>query len=239
VGDRRKRSKREREDRREELIDAAVAAIRRDGAEVSMEEIAQEAGITKPIIYANFGDKAGLADAIAGRFAAELQSEFATVWSQTDDPRERVVRSIDAWVGFIERDPHIYSFLSEGSFGAGRRLDERRLVDELGRTVSRALGEALRASGADSGPAEPWAFGILGMIHVSTEWWLERRTLSRADFVQFITDLLWRGLSGGGLDTGRPDPPVEASAEADAPVSPGGVRRPTAATPPPRRARRR
>ena len=204
-----------------------------------MEEIAQEAGITKPIIYANFGDKAGLADAIAGRFAAELQSEFATVWGQTDDPRERVVRSIDAWVGFIERDPHIDSFLSEGSFGAGRRLDERRLVDELGRTVSRALGEALRASGADSGPAEPWAFGILGMIHVSTEWWLERRTLSRADFVQFITDLLWRGLSGGGLDTGRPDPTAEATAEADAPVSPGGVRRPTAATPPPRRARRR
>jgi len=204
-----------------------------------MEDIAQEAGITKPIIYANFGDKAGLADAIAGRFAAELQSEFATVWRQTDDPRDRVVRSIDAWVGFIERDPHIYSFLSEGSFGAGRRLDERQLVDELGRTVSRALGEALRAVGADSGPAEPWAFGILGMIHVSTEWWLERRTLSRADFVQFITDLLWQGLSGGGLDATPPTAATEDSPPAGGAVSPGGARRPAAAAQPPRRARRR
>ncbi len=238
MGERRKRSKREQEDRREELIDAAVAAIRRDGAEVSMEDIAQEAGITKPIIYSNFGDKAGLADAIATRFSAELQAEFATVWQQTDEPRERVVRSIDAWVGFIERDPHIYSFLSEGTFGAGRRLDERRLVDDLGRTVSRALGEALRGAGADSGPAEPWAFGILGMIHVSTEWWLERRTLSRVDFVQFITDLLWQGLAGGGLDTG-PGSGESGSGRSGAAASSGGARRPAAATTPPRRARRR
>ncbi len=199
-----------------------------------MEEIAHEAGITKPIIYANFGDKAGLADAIAARFSTELQNRFAAVWTETEDSRERVVRSIDVWVGFIEEDPHIYSFLSEGSFGAGRRLDERRLVDDLGRTVSRALGQALRASGADSGPAEPWAFGILGMVHVSTEWWLERRTLSRSDFVQFIANLLWEGLAGAGLDgggSGTTDDQGVAS-------SSGSPRRGTAASAP-RRARRR
>lgn len=198
-----------------------------------MDEIAHEAGITKPIIYANFGDKAGLADALAARFSAELQAKFAAVWSETNDPRERVVRSIDAWVGFIEGDPHIYRFLSDGSFGAGQRLEDRRLVIELGTTLARALGEALRSAGADSGPAEPWAFGIIGMVHVSTEWWLERQTLSRKDMVQYLTNLLWTGMSGAGLDRGAA--PTTAPTAVTTPAAPG----PTGGAPAPRRARRR
>ncbi|MBS1837419.1 MAG: TetR/AcrR family transcriptional regulator [Actinobacteria bacterium] len=190
----------QRLERREELLDAAVLAIRRDGAGVSMEDIAHEAGITKPILYSNFGDKAGLADALAKRFTRDLVTRFGEVWATTDDTRERVERAIDAWVGFIESDPHIYRFLSEGSFGAGRRLEDRRLVSDVGVVVARALGEWLRQQGADSGPAEPWAYGVLGMVHVTTEWWLDRRTLSRKDLVDYLTALLWSGLSGNGLE---------------------------------------
>lgn len=195
----RSNSKGSRPERREELLDAAVVAIRRDGAGVSMDDIAHEAGITKPILYSNFGDKAGLADALAKRFTRDLIARFGEVWATTDDTRERVYRAIDAWVGFIESDPHIYRFLSEGSFGAGRRLEDRRLVSGVGIVVARALGEWLRDQDADSGPAEPWAYGVLGMVHVTTEWWLDRRTLSRKDLVEYMTSLLWTGLSGNGL----------------------------------------
>ena len=192
----------DRSERRDELLDAAVIAIRRDGAGVSMEDIAHEAGITKPILYANFGDKAGLADALAKRFTGELIARFGEAWATSTDTRERVERGIDAWVGFIESDPHIYRFLSEGSFGAGRRLEDRRLVSDVGVVVARALGEWLREQGADSGPAEPWAYGVLGMVHVTTEWWLDRRTLSRKDLVEYLTSLLWSGFSGNGLNPG-------------------------------------
>ncbi len=196
------RSKDTRSERREELLDAAIVAIRRDGAGVSMEDIAHEAGITKPILYANFGDKAGLADALAKRFTLELIARFGEVWATTTDTRERVGRGIDTWVSFIESDAHIYRFLSEGSFGAGRRLEDRRLVSDVGVVVARALGEWLRDQGADSGPAEPWAYGVLGMVHVTTEWWLDRRTLSRRDLVEYLTALLWSGLAGNGLSSG-------------------------------------
>lgn len=200
MSDRKKRSRDEgRSERRDELLDAAVVAIRRDGAGVSMDDIAHEAGITKPILYANFGDKAGLADALAKRFTGELIARFGEAWATSTDTRERVERGIDAWVGFIESDPHIYRFLSEGSFGAGRRLEDRRLVSDVGVVVARALGEWLRDQDADSGPAEPWAYGVLGMVHVTTEWWLDRRTLSRKDLVEYMTSLLWTGLSGNGL----------------------------------------
>lgn len=204
MSDRKRRAKETRSERREELLDAAVVAIRREGADVSMEDIAHEAGITKPILYANFGDKAGLADALAKRFTRDLIARFGEVWATTDDTRERVLRAIDAWVGFIESDPHIYRFLSEGSFGAGRRLEDRRLVSDLGVVVARALGEWLREQGADSGPAEPWAYGVLGMVHVTTEWWLQRQTLSRTDLVEYMTDLLWTGFSSNGLPPRSP-----------------------------------
>ena len=204
MADHKKRNKDDRRaERRQELLDAAVVTIRRDGAGVSMEDIAHEAGITKPILYANFGDKAGLADALAKRFTRDLIARFGEVWATSDDTRERVRLAIEAWVAFIESDPHIYRFLSEGSFGAGRRLEDRRLVSDVGVVVARALGEWLREQGADSGPAEPWAYGVLGMVHVTTEWWLDRRTLNRKDLVDYLTSLLWSGLSGNGLDPDR------------------------------------
>lgn len=161
-----------------------------------MEDIAAEAGITKPILYTHFGDKAGLADALAERFGSELIARFAAVWSDTGEPRDRVARAIDTWVAFIEDDPHIYRFLSEGTFGAGRRLDERRLVIELGGEVARALDRWRRSEHLDSGPSEAWAYGILGTVHMTTEWWLERRTLSRTDLVEFLTSLVWSGIAG-------------------------------------------
>ena len=204
MADHKKRTKDDRRaERRQELLDAAVVTIRRDGAGVSMEDIAHEAGITKPILYANFGDKAGLADAMAKRFTRDLIARFGEVWATSDDTRERVRLAIEAWVAFIESDPHIYRFLSEGSFGAGRRLEDRRLVSDVGVVVARALGEWFREQGADSGPAEPWAYGVLGMVHVTTEWWLDRRTLNRKDLVDYLTSLLWSGLSGNGLDPDR------------------------------------
>ena len=60
------------EARRAELADAAIRAIRAIGADASMADIAAEAGISKPVLYHHFGDKAGLAAAIADRFLVEL-----------------------------------------------------------------------------------------------------------------------------------------------------------------------
>ncbi len=222
MADHKKRTKDDRRaERRQELLDAAVVTIRRDGAGVSMEDIAHEAGITKPILYANFGDKAGLADALAKRFTRDLIARFGEVWATSDDTRERVRLAIEAWVAFIESDPHIYRFLSEGSFGAGRRLEDRRLVSDVGVVVARALGEWLREQGADSGPAEPWAYGVLGMVHVTTEWWLDRRTLNRKDLVDYLTSLLWSGLSGNGLDPDRLTDPTVAARPASDDGAPG------------------
>src|SRR4051795_9947056 len=186
--------------RRVELLDAAVRAIRRDGPRVSMDAIAAEAGVTKPIVYRHFGDRVGLASALADQFGAALVAELDEAFGQDLPPDQLLRATIDAYLAFVERDPNLYSFLV-GRLGAPVGTDVANgLVAQVGQRVALVLGEQLRALGIDSGPAEPWGFGIVGMVHLAGDWWLERRTVTRARLADDLSTLLWHGL--GGLATG-------------------------------------
>jgi AcrR family transcriptional regulator len=182
--------------RRAGLLEAAVRAIRRDGPTVSMDVIAAEAGVTKPIVYRHFGDRVGLASALAEQFGTALVAELDDALTQDLPPEQLLRATIDAYLAFVERDPHLYSFLV-GRLGAPVGAEVANgLVAQVGTRVALVLGEQLRNLGIDSGPAEPWAFGIVGMVHLAGDWWLERRTMTRARLVDDITALLWHGLGG-------------------------------------------
>src|SRR5437763_1568648 len=75
-----------RAERRTELLEAAVRAIRRVGPTVSMDAIAAEAGVTKPIIYRHFGDRVGLASALAEQFGSQLVAELDHALTQDLPP---------------------------------------------------------------------------------------------------------------------------------------------------------
>jgi hypothetical protein len=82
-------------------------------------------------------------------------------------------------------------------------------MDQVGRRVAVVMGEQLRAAGQDSGGAEPFAHGIVGMVHAAGDWWVERRTMPRERLVEYLADLLWHGLAPlatgqqGGPGVGR------------------------------------
>jgi len=177
--------------RRTELLDAAVRAIRRDGPGVSMDVIAAEAGVTKPIVYRHFGDRAGLASALAEQFGAGLIAELDDALTRDLPPDQLLRTTIDAYVGFVERDPQLYSFLV-GRLGASASNElTNGIISQVGSRVALVLGEQLRALGLDSGPAEVWAYGIVGMVHLAGDWWLERQTMTRTRLVDDLTTLLW------------------------------------------------
>jgi AcrR family transcriptional regulator len=100
-----------RAEKRARLLEAAITVVRREGPGVSMDEIAREAGVTKPIVYRAFGDREGLTQAVADRFAAELAEALQTAISEAPDDRTRVARTIDVYLRFIETDPAIVRFL--------------------------------------------------------------------------------------------------------------------------------
>jgi len=198
--------RRDRDERRAELLDGAERAIRRIGPEASMDEIAAEAGITKPILYSHFGDKAGLIRALADRVATHLGAAVTQAMGRSGEPREVVASTIEAFCTFIESEPELYRFLVQS---ARHRSDPSgpRLMTDIGSQIAVALGAGLRRAGADSRAAEPWAYAIVGMTFAGAGWWLERRSMSKDDLVGYLSQLLWSGLAGGGLgELGHWDP---------------------------------
>lgn len=191
--------------RRAELLDAAIAAIRSQGADASMVDIATEAGITKPILYSHFGDKAGLVAALAERAVIELNETLATGLATGESARDRMRATIDAFVGFIEHEPQLYRFLVRGALGPDTGVDDLDLVARITNQITVVLAGALRAAGDDSGPAELWAYGIVGGVFFGAEWWLSRPVLTRETLVDDLTRMLWDGLGSTGLEQVDPD----------------------------------
>ncbi len=163
-----------------------------------MDALAAEAGVTKPILYRHFGDRAGLIRELADRFGGELRAELAAALTADGGPQETLVRAIDGYVRFVERNPQIYRFLTQQAL-AEHPEETVGLIRDVGREVALVIGERLREAGADSGAAEPWGYGMVGMVHLATDRWLAEPTMPRERLVAYLADLLWAGMRGMGI----------------------------------------
>jgi AcrR family transcriptional regulator len=180
------------------LLDAATAAIRSQGADASMVDIATEAGITKPILYSHFGDKAGLVAAMAERVVVDLNGHLLAALAAGTTPRNRTFATIGAFVEFVEREPELYRFLVRGMAQPGTSV-QPDLVDRIGNQIAAVLTAALRQAGDDSGPAELWAHAIIGAVFFGAELWLVRPVVTRDQLIEDLTRLLWDGLGSTGV----------------------------------------
>ncbi|HEX4979511.1 MAG TPA: TetR/AcrR family transcriptional regulator [Acidimicrobiales bacterium] len=194
--------------RREQLLDGALAAVRRRGPGASMNELAAEAGVSKPILYRHFGDRDGLVVALGTRFARELMAELQRALAEPRvDARGTIEATVEAYVGFVERDRAVYRLVVRR---AGR--DRPGAVDpigsfqrQVGEAIASVLGPGLERAGADAGGAEILSHGIVGLVHAAGDWWLDHPTIPRELAVSYVTDLLWGGLAGLGLASALDD----------------------------------
>ena len=161
-----------------------------------MESIAREAGVTKPIVYRLFGDRDGLLQALGGRMSAQIIDSITTALDRApgDDTREMLRTAIASYVELIDTETDVYRFVTDQVGRSGGEALTGMAAD-VARTVAVVLGEELRRAGADSGAAEPWAFGLVGMVHLSGDWWVRNRTLPRERLVTYLVDLLWGGFA--------------------------------------------
>lgn len=186
----------QRSRRREELLDAAIDAIRHHGPGATMEQLARGGGITKPILYRHFGDRDGLLEAIANRFSDELMGLVSLRLQARVDARTIVVETVDAYVAFLEAEPAVYGFLSQQPHARPEhRTPLGPLVEVMGPQIAAVAGAHLDAAGQDPSVALPWAHGMIGLVHQATHWWLSDKTMSREQFVGHVTDLIWSGVS--------------------------------------------
>lgn len=187
-----------RSKRRQELLDAADRAIRRSGPDVSMDEIAAEAATAKPVLYRYFGDKGGLYQALAERYVQLVMTTVrdALAAKERAEPRDRLEAAISAYLELVDTSTPMYRFLMHRA--VTERAEAHATVADfirgLGGEVAAVLAEDLRGRGLDPHAAEPWARGIVGMVQVAGDWWLEQRSMTRARLVEHLVTLLWTGL---------------------------------------------
>ncbi|HEV8558004.1 MAG TPA: TetR/AcrR family transcriptional regulator [Actinophytocola sp.] len=190
---RRDRWRSHREARREEFVQAALRALARHGPDFGMDDVAAEAGVTKPVLYRHFTDKADLYLAL-GRHGTELLFDrLVPALNNEEAPVPRIRKSLDAYFSVIEEHPNLYRLLIRRQFGRDVVAEDKELI---GAALSRLLGDYLRAMDLDSGAAEPWGHGIVGLVQNVSEWWLERRTMSRDAVVEYLTQIIWAAIDG-------------------------------------------
>ncbi len=182
-----------RADRRAELVEAAVAAIDEHGPAASIAQIAESAGVSKPVLYRYFEDKDDLYRAVGWWGANEVIAGLLPVLASDRPVRERVELGSAAYLTLISRHPNVFFLLVDHPSSEDPLADGKELVAA---TLARALGDGLRELGVDSGGAEPWAYGLVGLGLSTGEWWLRRKTMSRAAVSRHLSQFVWHALEG-------------------------------------------
>ncbi|GEB48273.1 MULTISPECIES: TetR family transcriptional regulator [Streptomyces] len=199
------------EKRRAELLEAADRVVLRDGPGASMNAIAAEAGITKPILYRHFGDKGGLYRALAVRHTDALLASLRAALDAPRERRERVEATLDTYLAAIEARPQVYRFLmhpAENSPAGERGFDVGQysapLLRRLGEELAKVIAERVDLGPESEGLARVWGHGIVGMMHAAGDWWLRDRPCERRQLVRHLADLLWGRLAAAGDRVGGP-----------------------------------
>jgi AcrR family transcriptional regulator len=200
--------------RRRELLEAADRVVLREGPQASMNAIAAEAGITKPILYRHFGDKGGLYAALATRHTDALLDSLRAALDAPADRRERVEATLDTYLAAIEARPQVYRFLmhpaegSQSDQGSDQGFDVGQhsapLLRRMGEELAQVIEDRLDLGPESQQLARVWGHGIVGMMHAAGDWWLYERPCSRADLVRILADLLWGRLAAAGDKVGGP-----------------------------------
>jgi AcrR family transcriptional regulator len=206
-----------REQRRRELTDATLRAIRNHGATVGMDEIAAEAGTSKTVIYRHFGDRLGLYLAVCASVDSNVLGDLQQVLTHagnasgdaplSGDARAVIEAVIDSYFVQVERDPEVYRFVVRRPTLNVSPEDDPviGISDTIADVLQPIFAEALRDAGQPTSAARIWAHGLIGFVRESADRWLaDPDRPERAVVVRHMADFATFGLTGAlGLDNRR------------------------------------
>lgn len=216
------RSERWREHRKKvrgEIVEAAFRAIDRLGPELSVREIAEEAGTAKPKIYRHFHDKSDLFQAIGERLRDMLWAAiFPSLDLKIDSAREVVRRSVEEYVNLVDKHPNVLRVFIQAP-AAGTSEPTIRTLNE-GREITLAMADMfdneLRDMALDHSALELAAHAAFGSAASATEWWLgpdsaSPRRMPNEQFVAHLTTIMLAVIVGTAETLGvrmDPDQPI-------------------------------
>ena len=183
-------------ERRTELVDGALEAIRQRGRDVSMDEIAAEIGVSKTVLYRYFVDKNDLTTAVMMRFAqTTLIPNMAAALSSNLDGFDLTREIIRVYVETVASEPEPYRFVM-----ANGSASKNKVVADSERIIARMLAVMLRRRmqlvGMDTHGVEPWSYLIVGGVQLATHSWMSNQRTTSDELIDYLTMLCWNALCG-------------------------------------------
>jgi AcrR family transcriptional regulator len=183
-------------ERREQLITVARSIFAERGfAMTTVEEIAERAEVSKPIVYEHFGGKDGLYAEIIGREIGHL-IERITTSLDAPGPREAVEQAAEAFLAYIEDEREGFTILVRDAPEGGTPGSMSGVIADIAAQVEGLLAKELGTRGYDRSMAPVMARALVGMVAMTGEWWLDVGRPSRKAVAAQLVNLAWNGLKG-------------------------------------------
>ena len=181
-------------ERREQLILVGREVFARRGYEAAtIEEIADRAKVSKPVVYEHFGGKEGLHAVIVDREVQELLSRLRA-GLVADGPRAALEHVVDAFLRYVEEEQSGFRVLvRDAPVGAGGGSLPIVLAS-VATSVEDLLERDLKERGYDRKMAPLLARALVGMVALTGQWWLDEGKPKRKIVTANLVNLIWNGL---------------------------------------------
>jgi AcrR family transcriptional regulator len=186
-----------RHERRRQLLDAALEVFVSQGYHAAaMDEIAERAGVSKPVLYQHFPGKLELYLALLDESVDTLVETVRDALRTNADPKQRVAATFGAYFEYVGGQGQAYRLIFESDLSnepaVRDRLDlvQRQCAEMVSRTVK-------QDAGISDDEAHLLSVGMVGMAQVTARYWLSARDhIPREAAEQLVARLAWRGISG-------------------------------------------
>lgn len=164
----------------------------------TMDEIAEQVGVTKPLIYDYFGSKEGLLAATIERARHQLLEALIVAWGEAAEAsgRERVGAVITAFFRFIDDHERAFALLrTEGSLIGEAATSVERIRQQTAKALAEGITQLADFSAVPADRIIPLVEVVIGGVERLAVFRSEHGGLSSADAAELIMTTTWDGLS--------------------------------------------
>jgi AcrR family transcriptional regulator len=186
-----------RHERRRQLLDAALEVfVTRGYHAAAMDEIAERAGVSKPVLYQHFPGKLELYLALLDESVDTLVEKVRDALKSNPDNKQRVAATFGAYFEYVGGQGQAYRLVFESDLGNEPAVRDR--LDRGQRECAAMVSQVVREdAGISDDEAHLLSVGMVGMAQVTARYWLTSRDrIPREAAEQLVARLAWRGISG-------------------------------------------
>lgn len=178
-------------ERRTQLIEVGRQVFAEKGYDAtSVEEIADRAKVSKPIVYDHFGGKEGLYAVIVDREMDHVTESISAAIAE-GEPRQRLEAATMAFLTYVKDRPDGFAVLSRDSPTAAGMAN---LLAEVGQRVTDIFAAEFKRGGFNTKAAPIYAQSLIGMVTFVGGWWRDHPKMSIEEVASHVVALSWMGL---------------------------------------------